>query len=98
VELYFLADAFAARGRAESGNLNSALYDLASDVTLRVIPKEAKALVRQGVPVVDSEGNVFPKNEELFRLFHNIPDVDSNAREDWYRAVVSTIHKHRDRP
>jgi hypothetical protein len=98
VELYFLADSFAARGRAEPGNLNSAIYDLASDVTLRVIPKEAKALVRQGVPVVDSEGNVFPKNEELSRLFHNIPDVDSSARESWYRAVVGAIHKNRDRP
>ena len=95
VELYFMADSFAARGNPGPGNLNAALYDIASAVSLRFIPKQARAMVHPGVPIVDSDGNVFPPDEELSRLFHNIPDVDSDERGSWYQAVVDAIHKTR---
>jgi hypothetical protein len=52
-------------------------------------------MAHPGVPIVDSDGNVSPPNEELSRLFHNIPDVDSDERGSWYQAVVDAIHKAR---
>ena len=92
-ELYFLSDAAAARGDAQRGNLNAALYDIASEVSIRYVPRKATMFLRPGVPIVTSHGDVSPKNEELSQLFRHIPDINAPARKSWHCAVVEAIRK-----
>jgi hypothetical protein len=92
-EMYFVGDASAARRDRYPGNLNSALYDLASDVSVRFIPKRAVSIVRAGVPTVTAIGEVSPSDKELTNLLRHIPDIDTLARSSWREAVIKAIHK-----
>jgi hypothetical protein len=92
--LYFVSDALAARSSLKAGVLNAALYDIASEVAVRWIPKGKESFIPSDVSVVASDGNVSPANERLSLLLHAIPEIDAPARETWRRAVVAAILGH----
>ncbi len=91
--LYAVVDSLACRGRASAGELNAALYDLASSVSIRWIPKGREALIRPGRPVVRQDGSVENGNDALARLFAAVPPVDSGVRLAWRRDVLKALSK-----
>jgi hypothetical protein len=89
--IYYVSDALAARGNPRIGIMNAALYDIASDVAVRWMPKGSGMVVPSGAPVMTPDGNVSPENAQLSQLLHNIPEVDAEGRETWRHAVVEAI-------
>lgn len=89
--VYYISDALAARGNPQAGFMNAAIYDIASDVAVRWIPKGGESLIDPRMPVLTWNGNTTPANERLSQLLHNIPKVDAPGRETWRRAVVDAI-------
>jgi hypothetical protein len=89
--VYFVSDALAARGNAQVGALNLSIYDIASDVAVRWIPKGSESIMSTGVPVIKWDGTVVPANEKLSTLLRNIPKTDTMARQAWRRDVIDSI-------
>jgi hypothetical protein len=90
-ELYVLSDAPASRGNIRAGAINAALYDLASDVSIRFITPAFAAKIQADVPILRYDGSVTPADEELSRLMRSIPPVDSADRPTWRRAAIQQI-------
>ncbi len=91
--LYAVVDSLACRGRANAGELNAALYDIASSVPIRCIPKGREALIRSGTPALHQDGTVVPRNDALARLMSAVPAVDSKARAAWRRDVLRALSR-----
>jgi hypothetical protein len=91
--LYAVSDPPVSRGDLRAGSINAALYDLASDVSIRFITPSFSAQRRPGVPVLHLNGSITPPNEDLSRLMRNIPPVDSEDRPTWRRAALAAIQK-----
>ncbi len=91
--LYAVSDALAARGDSRAGTLNAALYDLASSLPIRWIPHGIEPRLQAGVPRLYPDGAIVPANEDLSRLFREIPEVDSSARQAWREAVAAALRK-----
>jgi hypothetical protein len=92
-EIYFVPNPMAVRGNSQYGDLSAALYDIASDVNVRWVPREAISIIRPGIPTVNFDGSVSPPDANLSRLLQSIPDVDAPLRESWRRAVIEAIRK-----
>jgi hypothetical protein len=97
-ELYFMPDPSAARENSYSGELSAAICYLASDVSIRLVPRGAVQIIQPGIPVVQSNGEVNPPNRELSDLLRHIPAIDSAARLNWNRAVIQAIQNRRKGP
>jgi hypothetical protein len=93
--IYFVSDALAARGNSQVGALNLAIYDIASDVAVRWVPKGSESIMAPGVPVIKWDGSVSPANEPLSTLLRNVPKVDTMARQTWRRTVLESIRSMR---
>jgi hypothetical protein len=91
--IYYIFDAAAARANPQIGIINAALYDIASDIAVRWVPKGSESIMRPGVPVLTADGKVSPENAQLARLMRTVPDVDAAERESWRRAVLEAIRK-----
>ncbi len=89
--LYAVSDSLAARGNAQAGRLNAALYDLASSIPIRWIPKGREAVMRPGVLVLHTDGSTIPPNESLTHLMTDIPRVGSRERAEWRREVLKAL-------
>lgn len=88
--LYAISNFMAGRGNAHAGLLNSALYDLASDMPVMWIPAGTSPALAPGIPILQPDGTVL-NNETLSSLFHEIPPVDSPARLQWKQAVAKAL-------
>jgi hypothetical protein len=97
-ELYFIPDSLAARENSYSGELNAAICDLATDLSIRLVPRGAVQIIQPGVPVVQSNGEVNPPNQELSDLLRHIPGIGSAARPNWNRAVIRAARNSRKEP
>ena len=91
--LYAISNSMAARDNQHAGVLNSALYDLASDLPIMWIPLGTKPVQEPGIPVVQPDGTVIPPDERLSRLFHEIPRVDSPERIQWKQEVTKALNR-----
>jgi hypothetical protein len=89
--LYFLSNAMAARGNSRAGEINGALFDLASSIPIRWIPKGREAVMQPGIPALRTDGSISPANETLSRLFTSIPPVGTQARTAWRREVLKAF-------
>jgi hypothetical protein len=89
--IYYISDVLAARSSLKAGILNAAIYDIASDVAVRWVPKGTGSVINPNVPVVTSDGNVSSPDERLSPLMRNIPEIDAPARETWRRAAIEAI-------
>jgi hypothetical protein len=91
--VYFVFDARASRGNGEAGELNAAMYDLASSVAVRWIPKVYEKIIRPGTPVVRSDGTVSSADEAFSRLMSRVPGIDSPDRAAWRGKVVEILKR-----
>jgi hypothetical protein len=91
--LYAVSEPLAARGNAKAGDINSALYDIASEVSIRWVTPSGASQIHPDVPVLRMDGSVTPANEDLSRLMRNIPPIDSADRPAWRRDTISAIQK-----
>jgi hypothetical protein len=89
--VYFVSNAPAARGNAQAGALNAAIYDIASDVAVRWVPKGSESIIDSRIPVLKWDGTVTPPNDQLSTLLRSIPKTDTLARQTWRRAVIESI-------
>jgi hypothetical protein len=89
--LYFLSDSMASRGNPRAGEMNGALFDLASSIPIRWIPKGREAVMRHGIPVLRADGSLSPAHETLSHLFTSIPAVGTLARAAWRRDVLKAL-------
>jgi hypothetical protein len=89
--MYYISDTMAARDNRQSGILNAAIYDIASDIAVRWVPKGSESIIHPGALVVRADGAVSPENAELSRLMRNVPEIDAAERAAWRRAVVEAI-------
>ncbi len=89
--LYAIIDSLAARGDARAGELNAALYDLASSIPIRWIPKGFESIMRPGRSALHQDGTVVPSNDSLSRLMTNIPQIDALARAGWRGDVLKAL-------
>jgi hypothetical protein len=89
--LYFLSDSMASRGNPRAGEMNGALFDLASSIPIRWIPKGREAVMHHGIPVLRADGSLSPAHETLSHLFTSIPAVGTLARAAWRRDVLKAL-------
>jgi len=89
--LYVLSDSKAARGNERAGALNAALYDLAATLPIIWIPSGTTVSLEPGIPVLRMDGTLVPANEDLSRLFRNIPNIDSPERISWRKEVEGKL-------
>jgi len=86
--LYFVSDSMGSRGKSLAGQINNALFDLASSLPIRWVPKGRESVMRPGIPVLRNDGKLSPANETLSRLFSSIPPVGTDARDAWRQEVL----------
>jgi hypothetical protein len=89
--LYAISDFMAARGNQHAGIINAALYDLASDLAVMWIPPGTAPTLEPGIPVLRFDGTVTPPNENLAKLFKEIPPVYAPQRIQWKRDVAKAL-------
>ena len=79
--LYLCPDAMAARGNERIGSLNAALYHLADDFADDADPARRRdpCARTQMSPSCTPDGTVIPHDENLTRLFRQVPAVDTEA-------------------
>jgi hypothetical protein len=92
-ELYAVLEPLQARGNLQAGAINSALYDLASDVSIRFVTPAFVPKTRPDTPILRLDASVSPPNDDLTRLMRHIPNVDSADRPAWRRAVLKALVK-----
>jgi hypothetical protein len=89
--LYFLSDSAASRGDSRAEEINSALFDLASSIPVRWVPKGRERVMRPGIPVLRADGSISTASETLSRLFTSIPPVGTLARAQWRRELLKVF-------
>jgi hypothetical protein len=92
--LYASFDPMAGRENLHAGEVAAALYDLASEIPIRWIPKGVEVAMRPGVPVINLDDSIFPANAELSRLLQSIPppaEPETAERAAWRREVVKVL-------
>jgi hypothetical protein len=92
--LYAVFDPLAARENLHAGEISAALYDLASEVPIRWIPKGVRMAMRPGVPVIGPDGSVSPANARLSELLQAIPEPaepETAERAAWRGEVVGVL-------
>jgi hypothetical protein len=89
--LYFLSDSMGSRGSSLAGQINGALFDLASSLPIRWIPRGRESVMRPGIPALRKDGSMSPANETLSRLFTSIPPVGTDARAAWRQDVLKAF-------
>jgi hypothetical protein len=89
--LYAVSDSMAARGNDRAGSMNLALYDLAGTLPITWIPSGNTPVLEPGIPILQPDGKVIPGNENLSRLFRNIPPMGSPERIDWRQEVARAL-------
>jgi hypothetical protein len=91
--LYVISNPMLVRGNLNAGMLNSALYDLSTELPIMWIPFGTTPALEPGIPVVKLDGTVSPSDENLSRLFRNIPPVYAPARIQWRQDIAKAL-KH----
>jgi hypothetical protein len=89
--VYFVFDSATARGNAHAGELNAAMYDLASSVAVRWVPKGYETVIRAGAPVVRVDGVTGEPTGALQALMNRVPPIDAFERADWRAQVVKLL-------
>ncbi len=90
--LYAVSEPLRAREDMQAGIINSALYDIASAVSIRFVTPADTARIHPGVPVLRLDSSVAPPDERLSILLGKIPPVDAADRAAWRRAVISALN------
>ena len=95
--LYVYPDAMAARGNERSGSLNAALYHLAATLPIMWVPAGATPALESNIPILYPDGTVIPNNENLTRLFRQVPAVDTEARSGWMSEATAELAGEKQR-
>jgi hypothetical protein len=89
--LYVIANPMMVRGNIDAGLLNSALYDLSTELPILWIPFGTTPTLDPSIPVVQLDGAVSPSDENLSRLFRKIPPIYAPARIQWRQDVAKAL-------
>ena len=91
--LYAQFDPLASRNNSHAGDVSAALYDLASEVPIRWIPKGVNIREHPGVPTVLPDGSV-SGNESLARYLESIPRAETPERDRWREEAAYLLRLH----
>jgi hypothetical protein len=84
-------DVAAARKNPRLGALNAALFEVASVLPLRWVPKDVSLPGCERVPTVRGNGRLAHGSRELEALLAVVPAIGSSARQEWTRQLLALL-------